>query len=78
MLGHAQDLAHFRGRQLELGRDLVRARLADLKEQGIVAATPGSRRRTFRIADVVAEKWSQVLGVPKYRDQPHEDQGTNR
>jgi len=26
----------------------------------------------------VAEKWSQVLGVPKYRDQPHEDQGTNR
>jgi len=67
-----------KGKRGTASRRIVRARLADLKEQGIVAATPGSRRRTFRIADVVAEKWSQVLGVPKYRDQPHEDQGTNR
>ena len=67
-----------KGKRGTASRRIVRARLADLKEQGIVEATPGSRRRTFRIADVVAEKWSQVLGVPKYRDQPHEDQGTNR
>jgi len=43
-------------------RRIVRERLA----------TPGSRTRTFRVAEEVAEKWSQVLGVPKYRDQPHE------
>ncbi len=67
-----------KGKRGTASRRIVRARLADLKEQGIVEATPGSRTRTFRVADVVAEKWSQVLGVPKYRDQPHEDQGTNR
>ena len=67
-----------KGKRGTASRRIVRARLADLKEQGIVVATPGSRTRTFRVADGVAEKWSQVLGVPKYRDQPHEDQGTNR
>ncbi len=67
-----------KGKRGTASRRIVRARLADLKEQGIVEATPGSRTRTFRVADGVAEKWSQVLGVPKYRDQPHEDQGTNR
>src|SRR5438876_4373056 len=67
-----------KGKRGTASRRIVRARLADLKEQGIVEATPGARTRTFRVADVVAEKWSQVLGVPKYRDQPHEDQGTNR
>src|SRR6184192_2546011 len=63
-----------KGKRGTASRRIVRARLADLKEQGIVVATPGSRTRTFRVADGVAEKWSQVLGVPKYRDQPHEDQ----
>ena len=53
-------------------RRIVRERLEDLQRQGIVVATPGSRTRTFRVAEEVAEKWSQVLGVPKYRDQPHE------
>ena len=67
-----------KGKRGTASRRIVRARLADLKEQGIVVATPGSRTRTFRVADGVAEKWSQVLGVPKYKDQPHEDQGTNR
>src|SRR5438876_11178142 len=67
-----------KGKRGTASRRIVRARLADLKEQGIVVATPESRARTFRVANEVAEKWSQVLGVPKYRDQPHEDQGTNR
>src|SRR3989454_5024563 len=55
-------------------RRIVRERLEDLERQGIVVATPGSRTRTFRVAAEVADKWSQVLGVPKYRDQPHERQ----
>jgi len=61
-----------KGRRGTASRRIVRERLEDLQRQGIVVATPGSRTRTFRVAEEVAEKWSQVLGVPKYRDQPHE------
>jgi len=63
-----------KGKRGTASRRIVRARLEDLQRQGIVVATPGSRTRTFRVANEVAEKWSQVLGVPKYRDQPSEGQ----
>src|SRR3989442_9553617 len=63
-----------KGNRGTASRRIVRARLEDLQQQGIVVATPGSRNRTFRVADEAAEKWSQVLGVPKYRDQPHQGQ----
>ncbi len=59
-----------KGKRGTASRRIVRQRLEDLQRQGIVAATPGSRVRTFRVSDEVAEKWSQVLGVPKYRDRP--------
>lgn len=60
-----------KGKRGTASRRIVRERLEDLQRQGIVVATPGSRTRTFRVAEEVAEKWSQVLSVPKYRDQPH-------
>ena len=63
-----------KGKRGTASRRIVRARLEDLQRQGIVVATPGSRTRTFRVANEVAEKWSQVLGVPKYRDQSSEGQ----
>jgi len=63
-----------KGKRGTASRRIVRARLVDLQRQGIIVATPGSRNRTFRVADEVAEKWSQVLGVSKYRDQPDERQ----
>jgi len=63
-----------KGKRGTASRRIVRARLVDLQRQGIIVATPGSRNRTFRVADEVAEKWSQVLGVSKYRDQPDEGQ----
>jgi len=61
-----------KGKRGTASRRIVRERLENLQRQGIVVATSGSRIRTFRVAEEVAEKWSQVLGVPKYRDQPHE------
>ncbi|HYS99629.1 MAG TPA: hypothetical protein VEO20_03095 [Thermoplasmata archaeon] len=66
-----------KGKRGTASRRIVRRRLEDLQRDGIVVATPGSRTRTFRVAGEVAEKWSQVLGVSKYRDQPHEDPGQN-
>jgi len=64
-----------KGKRGTASRRIVRERLDDLERQGIVVATPGSRTRMFRVAEAVAEKWSQVLGVSKYRDQPHEESG---
>lgn len=61
-----------KGKRGTASRRIVRERLEDLQRQAIVIATAGSRTRTFRVAEEVAKKWSQVLGVPKYRDQPHE------
>src|SRR2546421_11620408 len=63
-----------KGKRGTASRRIVRARLEDLQRQGIVVATPGSRTRTFRVANQVAEKGSQGVGVPKYRDQSHAGQ----
>src|SRR2546428_11586154 len=63
-----------KGKRGTASRRIVRARLEDLQRQGIVVATPGSRTRTLRVANGVAEKWSQVLGVSKDRDQAAEGQ----
>src|SRR5256885_11166407 len=63
-----------KGKRGTASRRIVRARLEDLQRQRVVVSTPGSRTRTVRVANEVAEKWSQVLGVPKYPDQPPEGQ----
>ncbi len=55
-------------------RRIVRERLEDLEKQGVVVSSPGPRGRTFRVSDEVVSKWSQVLGLPKYGDQPERDQ----
>jgi len=49
-------------------RRIVRERLEGLERQGIVVRTAGAREQTFRVADAVVAKWSQVLGFPKYGD----------
>ncbi len=55
-------------------RRIVRARLEALVSKGVVVASDGLRGRTFRVADDVVAKWSQVLGFPKYADRPGNDQ----
>ena len=51
-------------------RRIVRERLRELVRQGVVVASTASRNHTYRVSDDVAAKWSQVLGLSKYRDQP--------
>ena len=79
-VGRLQDVSRGYFRILDLyakygkvSPDLVIPGLKDDISRHIVVATPSSRTRTFRVAEEVAEKWSQVLGVAKYRDQPRED-----
>ncbi|TLZ71104.1 MAG: hypothetical protein E6K10_05795 [Methanobacteriota archaeon] len=57
-----------KGRRGTASRRIVRERLADLERDGIVVATRGLHGRTFRVSDGVRERWSQVLGLPKYED----------
>ena len=51
-------------------RRIVRERLHDLVERGVVVASGGSRGHTYRVSEDVTAKWSQVLGLSKYGDQP--------
>lgn len=46
-------------------RRIVRERLQDLVKEGVVVASEGSRGRTYRVAEEVTAKWSQVLGLSK-------------
>jgi len=61
-----------KGKRGTASRRIVRERLQELVKQGVVVASEGSRGHTYRVSEEVAKKWSQVLGLSKYGDQPHE------
>ncbi len=62
-----------KGKRGTASRRIVRERLHELEERGAVVASTGSRAKTYRVSDEVAAKWSQVLGLSKYGDQPKQD-----
>ena len=61
-----------KGKRGTASRRIVRERLEELEKQGVVVSSAGPHGRTFRVSEEVVSRWSQVLGLPKYRDQPHE------
>jgi DNA-binding transcriptional ArsR family regulator len=63
-----------KGKRGTASRRIVRERLEELEKQGVVVSSPGSRGRTFRASEDVVSKWSQMLGLPKYRDHPKKEQ----
>ena len=54
-----------KGKRGTASRRIVRKRLEDLENQGVLVSAPGARGRTFRVSDEVVSKWSQVLGWSK-------------
>ena len=42
-------------------RRIVRERLEDLVDQGVVVASPGPKGRIFRVSDDIAAKWTRIL-----------------
>ncbi len=57
-------------------RRIVRERLHDLVERGVAVEAGGSRGHTYRVSEDVTAKWSQVLGLSKYGDQPESGRET--
>ncbi len=55
-------------------RRIVRERLQEMVKDGILTVSSGSRERTYNVSGEVAAKWSQVLGLSKYGDQPGKEQ----
>ncbi|HYM38827.1 MAG TPA: hypothetical protein VEY12_01605 [Thermoplasmata archaeon] len=54
-----------KGKRGTASRRIVRERLQDLVTQGVVVESAASRGHTYRVAEDVAAKWSQVLGLSK-------------
>ena len=46
-------------------RRIVRERLEELVQEGVVTSSSEGRHRTFSVSEAVRERWSQVLGLPK-------------
>ncbi len=67
-----------KGKRGTASRRIVRERIQELEEQGVLVSRAGSRGRTFRVSTEIVEKWSQVLGFRKYKDQPVEGRGNTR
>lgn len=55
-------------------RRIVRERLHELVERGVVEASGGARGHTYRVSEAVSAKWSEVLGLSIYRDHPRNEQ----
>ena len=67
-----------KGKRGTASRRIVRERIQELEGQGVLVSARGPRGRTFRVSEDIVEKWSQVLGFPKYKDQPVQGQGNTR
>ena len=71
----SQIAGQLRQRRGTASRRIVRARLDDLVEKGVVTMSSESKARRYSVSDDVLQKWSQVLGLYKYQGQRSDNQG---
>jgi hypothetical protein len=54
-----------RNRRGSASRRIVRDRLGELLEKGMVVEKSGKKEKTYEISEAVVRKWSEVLGLTK-------------
>jgi len=64
-LNISQITDELRSRSGSASRRIVRGRLNDLVENGLLVESVGKKQKTYEISESVVEKWSQVLGLSK-------------
>lgn len=64
-LNISQVTDELRARTGSASRRIVRGRLTDLVEKGILVEVEGSKSKDYQISESVIKKWSEVLGLSK-------------
>lgn len=64
-LNISQITEELRSRSGSASRRIVRGRLQELLENGLLVESAGKKQKTYEISESVVRKWSQVLGLSK-------------
>ncbi|WP_258083915.1 winged helix-turn-helix domain-containing protein [Thermococcus thermotolerans] len=68
----SQIARELKGRRGKASRNTVRAKLAELKNLGIVVEVPGERGRVYALSREVVKKWLEMIGMPIRFDQTND------
>jgi len=60
----SQITRELKGRRGKASRNTVRAKLAELREMGIVVKVPGERGKSYALSKRVVKKWLEMIGMP--------------
>jgi len=68
----SQIARELKGRRGKASRNTVRAKLAELKEMGIVVEAHGERGKVYALSKRVVKKWLEMIGMPIRLDQTND------
>ncbi|WP_297090278.1 ArsR family transcriptional regulator [Thermococcus sp.] len=68
----SQITRELKGRRGKASRNTVRAKLAELREMGIVVEAPGERGKVYALSKQVVKKWLEMIGMPIRLDQTND------
>ncbi|NJE29636.1 ArsR family transcriptional regulator [Thermococcus sp. 18S1] len=68
----SQIARELKGRRGKASRNTVRAKLAELKNLGIVVEVPGERGKVYALSREVVKKWLEMIGMPIRFDQTND------
>ena len=68
----SQIARELKGRRGKASRNTVRAKLAELKEMGIVVEAHGERGKVYALSPEVVKKWLEMIGMPIRLDQTND------
>lgn len=68
----SQIARELKGRRGKASRNTVRAKLAELREMGIVVEAHGERGKVYALSKRVVKKWLEMIGMPIRLDQTND------